>query len=432
MIPAEARNAARRRTLTAEERRQRMPDTGNEDTVFAEGDGELMRMNEMDLSDVSMATENESKSLDATDKRNLARYYNDLKAANGGTLASNKMVLVGKPSEILEKYLNSSNPIYIPQKIIKKVAKEKTEGGKHGLGMTVLEELPFQFADPLAITGNTSLHVSLNDKSIVVWTDWKTVNGDSVIVPIRIDANGNVGIYNNVNSVFDAYNEEYVSDLLRDGNILYTRNGKSIQELLTQRRQVPKWENSDAFEHSISDPDMSVNPRFSISDDTTQRLQERADEIEQQIEKTRALMGEETDPATFGELEQLRTERTAIYSELDDRLRREARKAGRGEDGKRAAQLMTEDTEKTGDAETPMADFCRAGETTGDRSALKVIADRGCGRDTTAEAVSAGRIADRVEAGVRAWSLTGSTGRQRIDGYATCRQNPEWRCGRAR
>ena len=207
------------------------------------------------------------------------------------------------------------------------------------MGMTVLEELPFQFADPLAITGNTSLHVSLNDKSIVVWTDWKTVNGDSVIVPIRIDANGNVGIYNNVNSVFDAYNEEYVSDLLRDGNILYTRNGKSIQELLTQRRQVPKWENSDAFEHSISDPDMSVNPRFSISDDTTQRLQERADEIEQQIEKTRALMGEETDPATFGELEQLRTERTAIYSELDDRLRREARKAGREEDGKRAAQL---------------------------------------------------------------------------------------------
>lgn len=335
----EARNAARRRTLTAEERRQRMPDTGNEDTVFAEGDGELMRMNEMDLSDVSMATENESKSLDATDKRNLARYYNDLKAANGGTLASNKMVLVGKPSEILEKYLNSSNPIYIPQKIIKKVAKEKTEGGKHGLGMTVLEELPFQFADPLAITGNTSLHVSLNDKSIVVWTDWKTVNGDSVIVPIRIDANGNVGIYNNVNSVFDAYNEEYVSDLLRDGNILYTRNGKSIQELLTQRRQVPKWENSDAFELSISDSAPSVNPRFSISDDTTQRLQERADEIEQQIEKTRALMGEETDPATFGELEQLRTERTAIYSELDDRLRREARKAGRGEDGKRAAQL---------------------------------------------------------------------------------------------
>lgn len=341
----EARDAARRRTLTAEERRQRMPDTGNEDTVFAEGNGELMRMNEVDLSGVSAATEDESKNLDATDKRNLARYYNDLKAANDGTLASNKMVLVGKPSEILEKYLNSSNPIYIPQKIIKKVAKEKTEGGKHGLGMTVLEELPFQFADPLAITGNTSLHVSLNDKSIVVWTDWKTVNGDSVIVPIRIEANGNVGIYNNVNSVFDAYNEEYVNDLLRDGNILYTRNGKSIQELLTQRRQVPKWENADASEHSISDPTPSVNPRFSISDDTTELMQDsetltkQLEAVESDIDILETNYGTSPDSATRVQYLELQMKKTAIETELHERTMRAREAAMREGEPERAEKL---------------------------------------------------------------------------------------------
>lgn len=68
----------------------------------------------------------------------------------------------------------------------------------------------------------------MNDNSIVVWTDWKTEAGASVIVPIRIDVTGNVGVYNNINSVFDAYDNSYVADLLRDGNVLYTRNGKNI------------------------------------------------------------------------------------------------------------------------------------------------------------------------------------------------------------
>ena len=85
----------------------------------------------------------------------------------------------------------------------------------------------------------------MNDNSLVVCTDWQTKAGDSVIVPIRIDVSGRIGVYNNINSVFDAYNSEYASDLLRDGNVLYTRNGKNIQELLSQRRQVPKVIRSD-------------------------------------------------------------------------------------------------------------------------------------------------------------------------------------------
>jgi hypothetical protein len=63
-----------------------------------------------------------------------------------------------------------------------------------------LDELLYQFDDPMDITGNTTRHEKLADHSIVVWTDWKTENGYSIIVPIRIDANGTVGTYNNVNT----------------------------------------------------------------------------------------------------------------------------------------------------------------------------------------------------------------------------------------
>lgn len=136
--------------------------------------------------------------------------------------------------------MQSSNVLYMPQSAVKKAALSKVDGGKHSLGTGILYELPFQLADPLAITGNTTKHEEVGDSSIVVWTDWMTATGDSVIVPIRIGVTGNVGVYNNVNTVFDAYDPNYVADLLRDGNVLYTRNNENIQELLSQRREVPK------------------------------------------------------------------------------------------------------------------------------------------------------------------------------------------------
>lgn len=199
-----------------------------------------------DLSGVKAASRQDSLTMDAVDDRNVARYKQEISSVLDGTMKSNQLVLLGKPSAILQKYLKSGNPLYMPQSAVKKAVLSKEDGGKHGLGRVVIDELPYQFADPMAITGNTSEHERWNDNSIVVWTDWMTESGDSIIVPIRIEINGNVGIYNNVNTAFDAWDQDYVKDLLREGNVLYTRNGKSIDELLTQRREVPKWKPNDA------------------------------------------------------------------------------------------------------------------------------------------------------------------------------------------
>lgn len=67
-------------------------------------------------------------------------------------------------------------------------------------------------------------------------------------------------LFTNINTVFDAYDIDYVADLLREGNVRYTRNGKSIQELLTQRREVPKSETPNASSTgSIRHQDAVVN-----------------------------------------------------------------------------------------------------------------------------------------------------------------------------
>lgn len=237
--------------------------------------------------DTKAATRKDAVSISATDPANLARYQAEITSVLDGTMSSGRMVLIGRPSAVLSKYLHSEHPLYMPQSAIKKAALTAEEGGKHGLGRAVLDELPFQFDDPLAITGNTTRHEQLNDNSIVVWTDWMTENGDSVIVPIRIDVNGKVGLYNNVNTVFDAYDPDYVADLLRDGNVLYTKNNRSIQELLSTRREVPKVQQMNASDNSISDPTGKSKHKTSRDLESLEELRRENRELRERAKKWR-------------------------------------------------------------------------------------------------------------------------------------------------
>jgi len=218
------------------------------------------------------ATRSESLAMDATDDRNVLRYRNEISAVLDGTMPSNQIVLIGRPSAILAKYLKSDNPLYISQNSVKHIALPKTEkGGKHGFGRAVLDQIVYQFEDPMAITGNTSKHVESGDNSIVVWTDWKNDAGDSIIVPIRIDVDGSIGIYNNVNTAFNAWDESYVEDILRDGNVFYTRDGKSIADLLAQRRDMPKWKTEDALsENDDTTSSENVNTDMASRDVTNE------------------------------------------------------------------------------------------------------------------------------------------------------------------
>lgn len=275
---------------------------------------------------IAPASRQESLQISATDPRNVARYQNEIDSVLNGTAGSDQMVLLGKPSTILAQYMESENPLYMPQKSVKKAVFPKGEnGGKHGLGRVVLDELLYQLEDPLAITGNTSEHAAAGDHSIVVWTDWKTAAGDSVIVPIRIDATGAVGVYNNVNTVFDAFDPEYAADLMREGNVLYTKNGKSLSELPGQRREVPKMENGNALSGTIvTETGENVKPKYSLKRDAA--LEKDFASIRKQLEA--------------GELTEEQADR--LRGEAVDRLlARQAEKYGRMQPGEKPAREIT-------------------------------------------------------------------------------------------
>lgn len=260
------------------------------------------------------ASRAESLNMDMSDPRNVSRIENEVTKVLDGTMPSNQLVLIGRPSTILSEYLGSERPLYMPQSAIKKAILPKGEkGGKHGLGRVVIDELAYHLADPMAITGNTSAHETKGDNSVIVWTDWMTESGDSVVVPIRIDVDGSIGVYNNINTMFDAYDPDYVSDLLRDNNVLYTRKNRSIDELLTQRREVPKWESANA---STKD---NTTSRGESQEENKNSLRRKSDQRSEREILSTALL--ET-AANEGEREALvRYQRDAAkYDELDAHL----------------------------------------------------------------------------------------------------------------
>lgn len=216
-----------------------------------------------ELTAFTPATQQEAMQMDATTPQNLRRYQSEITAALNGEMDADQMVVLGRPSQILGRYMNPDNPLMLAQNVVKKVS---AEDGKHQLNRIILDELPYQFDDPVAITGNTVKHEEAGDNSIVVWTDWQVDGKDPVVVPIRIDAKGNIGLYNNVNSAFPLYNPKYMEEMLREGNVLYTRGNKNILDLLAQGRKVPERKTEDVSTDSISETPEPVNIPQRISE----------------------------------------------------------------------------------------------------------------------------------------------------------------------
>ena len=78
-----------------------------------------------EFSDITPATREESLQLDLLDERNLARYFKEVDSTLNESMPSDELVLVGKPPKVLVEYMKSTNPIQIPQKIIKKLRFQK-------------------------------------------------------------------------------------------------------------------------------------------------------------------------------------------------------------------------------------------------------------------------------------------------------------------
>ena len=126
-------------------------------------------------------------------------------------------------------------------------------------------------------------------------------------------------------TVFDAFDPEYVADLMREGNVLYTKNGKSLSELPGQRREVPKMENGNALSGTIvTEAGENVNPKYSLKRDAA-------------LEKDFASIREQLEAGKLTEEQADRLREEAV----DRLLARQAEEYGRMQPGETPAREIT-------------------------------------------------------------------------------------------
>lgn len=151
-----------------------------------------------------------------------------------GRLPEHKNITVGPTPDILKKYGAKSRDMTITQPAVRKIAyPDGYMGGKHNLGISALKNLPKQLENPIAI-----LKSKTQDGSVVILTEWNDTQDNPVIAAIHFDKQGALTLENRIASVYGKRNLEALLGRNNE-NVLYTKENKSIDQLLSERLQLP-------------------------------------------------------------------------------------------------------------------------------------------------------------------------------------------------
>ena len=160
-------------------------------------------------------------------------YRAQIDAAFSGQMTKGEKITLGDTPDIVAKY-GMQAPLTMTQTTARKIAYPPGYlGGKHNLGIPALKHLPEQLADPIAI-----LKSKTEGDSVVVLTAWNDTRGNPVIIPVHFGKDGTLTVENAIPS---AYGKRNLEALFGENgeNILYTKNNKSIDQLLSSRLQLP-------------------------------------------------------------------------------------------------------------------------------------------------------------------------------------------------
>ena len=170
-----------------------------------------------------------------TSESNMERFRTVIDGVFTGALPTGSDIVVGNTPYILQQYGAPDLKLRISQNTVRKIVYPAGYmGGKHNLGMSAMKQLPYQIADPVAILKSKS-----QPNSMVLLTEWKTQDGQDVIVPIHLNKQGAVEVGN---AVASAYGTSHIDTILgeNDGNVIYTKNSENIRQLLSNGLQLPE------------------------------------------------------------------------------------------------------------------------------------------------------------------------------------------------
>ena len=151
-----------------------------------------------------------------------------------GSTPEQGVLLVEDTPEILQRYGAKNLQMTITPSAVRKIAyPQGYMGGKHNLGVEAVKRLPEQLEDPVAI-----LKSKTQPSSLVVLTQWEDMEGNPVIAAVHLDKRG---VLTPENRIASAYGKKDFEVLLgKEGeNVLYTKENRSIHQLLSGRLRLP-------------------------------------------------------------------------------------------------------------------------------------------------------------------------------------------------
>lgn len=198
-----------------------------------------------------------------------------------GNMPTDRAVSIGDTPDILLSIGATDLPMTMKQSTARKIAfPAGYMGGAHNLGVPALKRLPEQLRDPAAV-----LRSKTQPDSFVVLTEWNDTNGNPVIIALHLDKQGVVDVTNEVAS---AYGKNNFAALTGENgeNVLYTKNNKSIDQILDDRLQLPALLSDDTLvAYSIAQQAEKSN-----AEQETQALGRRLAELDAQKRQAEGLL----------------------------------------------------------------------------------------------------------------------------------------------
>ncbi|QDR80243.1 glucosaminidase domain-containing protein [Sporomusa termitida] len=229
---------------------------------------EQKNVNEDEQSKVDMASDSDLKDIVKPEQTTAAvqhsaggqgSFAKQLDQWAAGSLHPRAMLTLGKTPDVLIKVGAKQLPIEISQKVVAKIVNTKgTDGGKHGLAMDVLKQLPENLDNPVMVFKSAT-----TENAVVVLTEMVDKNGDNVIAAIHLERQHGRNVVNAMASVYGKENTtNFVQKQIEAGRLLYP-NKKISHDWLRSREALiasgAQTSNHDSITSIVQQSEKDVN-----------------------------------------------------------------------------------------------------------------------------------------------------------------------------
>lgn len=176
-----------------------------------------------------------------------------------GSLHPRAMLTLGKTPDVLIKVGAKQLPIEISQKVVAKIVNTKgTDGGKHGLAMDVLKQLPENLDNPVMVFKSAT-----TENAVVVLTEMVDQNGDNVIAAIHLERQHGRNVVNAMASVYGKENTaNFAQKQIEAGRLLYPNKEKGRDWLRSREALIAsgaQTSNHDSINSIVPQNQKNVN-----------------------------------------------------------------------------------------------------------------------------------------------------------------------------